>query len=254
LQHHLICGVKEGMTASALPPVKLETFEGPYDLLIELARTRQLDLSTVSLRHITDAFLDYIRKHRINREVQGDFLVVASTLLLLKIQHLLPDLSAQEQEEVVKFTDRLRMYQLYRAQAHHLQSAWGDRRLYPARYTMVARRAGDVPFRCIPPDISKGGVATHMREAIDAMPKPPHPRAHLRVRGRTLQECLHIFSERLQRVQSLIFQSSMKYDSSSDAAVSFLAILELARNGTITLHQQSHFADIYIRKNSSPAP
>ena len=168
-----------------LPSVKLEHFEGPFDLLIDLARKQKLDLSEVSLKQITDDFLGYMNERDIPAEAQGDFLVVASTLLLLKVRHLLPSLLPEEEEEVHELADRLRVYQLYRERAERLQEGWGSRRLLPGGFWKEGR---EVPEVLMLPEIQLPDIVGTMERLIDLLPKPVHPRAHLTARGRTLQE------------------------------------------------------------------
>src|SRR5690242_10489911 len=101
--------------------IKVEQFEGPYDLLLELIQQQKLDISTISLQAITDSFLIYVKGGEIAPETQADFLVVAATLLLLKIKRALPTLEPAEEEEISQLTDRVRIYQLYRVQAYEFQ-------------------------------------------------------------------------------------------------------------------------------------
>ncbi|MBI3627076.1 segregation/condensation protein A, partial [Candidatus Uhrbacteria bacterium] len=64
---------------------KLEKFEGPLDLLLNLIEEEKFNISEISLSHVTDDFLQYIETHpQISPEELADFLVVATKLLLLK--------------------------------------------------------------------------------------------------------------------------------------------------------------------------
>lgn len=117
---------------SSLPVVKLENFEGPFDLLLELVRAHKLDVSKISLRQVTDDFLRYIEEKALSPELLGDFLVAAATLLLLKVRRLLPRLFETEEEEVKDLTTRLTVYQIFRQQADWIRKRW-DRQLLFSR-------------------------------------------------------------------------------------------------------------------------
>ena|SRR5579859_6390290 len=71
--------------------VRLDTFEGPLDLLLFLIQSHELDISTVSIGKITDQYLAYVRLMRdLDFDLASEFLVMASTLLQWKSKSLLP--------------------------------------------------------------------------------------------------------------------------------------------------------------------
>ena len=229
---------------ASLPSIKLEQFEGPFDLLLELARKRKVDLSEISLRTITDDFLSYMREHSIVPEVQGDFLVVASTLLLLKVRQLLPNLSPEEEEEVNELTDRIRIYQLYRDQAAQIIDEWDMAPIYPAHFWGKGYVQPDAVVTL--PAITADTLAARFRERITKLPKPYHPRAHLTRFGRTLEECVEVFRTRLKKVKKLIFQKAVSGTTKQETAISFLAVLEMARASHVDLHQDTAFGELHI--------
>ncbi len=236
---------------SRLPTVALEHFEGPFDLLVELARSHKLDLSEVSLRTITDDFLEYMEQYDIPPETQGDFLVVAATLLLIKVRQLLPELTEEEEEEVQELTDRVRIYQLYRERAQYLQQHWHPYQLAPAHFWASVDFRPFV-FEQVLPAITPDTLTEAFLAVLRSLPKPAHPRAHMVRRGRSLEECLSIFTTRLARAKELVFQETMKGSSRQDTAISFLAVLEMARSKHIELHQLEPFQNIIIRRTSAP--
>lgn len=224
-----------------LPEVKLDQFEGPFDLLIELARAHKIDLTQVSLKDIAESFLNYIRSEKIAPSLQADFLVVGSTLLLLKVHQLLPDLTPEEETEINELTDRVRIYTLYRAQAHELKASWGTRMLLPA----PERLRLDVSAAY--PDISVDTLAQAFTHVIAKIKPPIDPDRHLRFRHRSLKECVEILSARIAQVQELLFQDELRGSSAQVAAVSFLAILEMTRSQQVTLQQAKPLESLLVR-------
>lgn len=237
------------MSASQLPPIKLETFEGPFDLLLELARSHKVNLAEISLRQVTDDFLSYIRHHKLPASVQADFLIVAATLTLIKIRQLLPKLSQEEEQEIESLTDRVRIYQLYRTKAAMLARRWGNRRLLPAHF-WAAKAPVFIESTPVQPSISVHDLRNAFQIVIGNLPKPTRPRAHLTVRGRTMQEWLKVLTERLTRVQSLVFQDTLRGSTRQDAAISFLAVLELARKREVEIMQAETFSQLLIKRTS----
>lgn len=232
---------KMPLHSNQLPVIKIESFEGPYDLLLELAQNRKIDLTTISLKNITDDFLAYLRTHAIPPLLQADFLVVAATLLLLKLRQVLPELTAQEEEEITSLTERLRIYQLYRQQAALLRQRWDSTPLLPGPEKLAVEH--EVPY----PTVTLNDITRHMHAAIAQIKAPLDKHRHLRARTRSLKECMQLITERVHRLKELIFADAALTENRQTAAVSFLAILELARQQRITLIQDQPFDTIIIR-------
>lgn len=225
----------------ALPHIKLENFEGPFDLLLELARQQRLDVTRVSLRQITDDFLAYVKGGTCTPELLGDFLVVAATLLLLKVRQLLPRLPDEEEQEVASLTERLAAYQPLREAAEQLRAGWGKRALLSGGGKILR---GDGAVLGIDADKLTGALD----EFLKRVPKPIEVRAHLRPRGKSLGEWLVLFSERLRQLQQLVFQNAVRGGTRQDVAISFLAVLELAHKQEVVLHQAAWHEDLVVRK------
>lgn len=228
---------------SALPTIKLENFEGPFDLLLELARSREVDLTVVSLAELTDSFLEYIQTESIPAETQADFLVVASTLLLLKVHHLLPTLTPEEEHEAHDLTDRLRIYMLYRQQALRLRRLWGKRSLLPGPERLVVYH--DVSF----PALNPSQLGEAMQRVIDQVAVVLPPTRALRVVGRSLGECVQLLRQRLERLPQLVFQREISQYPRQDQALSFLAVLELARQRRVVLTQEEHLGELHVMRH-----
>ena len=125
--------------------VKLQTFEGPLDVLLELIEKEKMDISDISLTRVTGQFLEYIRSvqekdpHHIS-----DFLVVAAKLVLIKSKTLLPflEVSAEEEAEMTDLKEKLESYkkvkEVARAQTPYRVSSRirpaGCRRVHAARW------------------------------------------------------------------------------------------------------------------------
>lgn len=229
------------LSMPTLPNIKLENFEGPFDLLLELAQQRRLDVTSLSLRQITDDFLAYVKSGECTPELLGDFLVVAATLLLLKVRQLLPRLSAEEDQEVASLTQRLAAYQPFREVAEQLRTRWG-------KYVLMSGGGKVVSPFAYTFELPEGALTGALDELLVRLPKPIEVRAHLRPQGRSLAEWLALFTERLRQLEQLVFQKAVRGSSSQDVAISFLAVLELARKQEIILSQSALHEDLVVRK------
>ncbi|MBI3251573.1 MAG: segregation/condensation protein A [Candidatus Andersenbacteria bacterium] len=226
--------------------IKLEQFEGPYDLLLELVRQEKLDVSQISLAEVTGAFLDYLRAGKLEPSLVADFLVVASTLLLLKTRAALPAVTPDEEGEMTELTERVRMYELYRAQAEFFRRQWDRTPLLPAHaYGQPPVEQSDQQTY---PFLTGEDMQGFFEYILVHLPKQVVPTAHFVVRGRTLQESLQLLHTRLGEVKRFFFHEEVGEAIPQDTAVSFLAALELARQRVVILHQDAHFAAISIEK------
>jgi len=91
--------MEDTATAKEMKDIKLENFSGPLDLLLHLIEEKQMDITTVSLSSVTEQFLAYLQEiDERSPEELASFLVVATKLLLLKSQALLPFLQVEEEE------------------------------------------------------------------------------------------------------------------------------------------------------------
>ena len=107
----------EGAPAGALFVLDLQGYEGPIDVLLQLARDQKVDLVHISILELADQYLAFVaeaRKH--NLELAADYLVMAAWLAFLKSRLLLPDMSSEEEPSGEAMAAALQ-YQLLRLQA-----------------------------------------------------------------------------------------------------------------------------------------
>lgn len=223
-----------------LPVIKVEHFEGPFDLLLELARAHKVDLSTISLTRITDDFIAYVDEHQLSSDLQADFVVVATTLLLLKVRELIPTLSDEVPEEAIGLSDRLRLYQLYREQALALRQRWDTAQLLPGPEQLhVEETASYPPYTPI-------ALLLAMQRVIVNVKLPPDKRRHIRPHGKTLPECMALITHTLAQQSRVTFADVVADETSQTTAVTFLAALELARQQRVLLEQAELFSPIEV--------
>ncbi len=112
-------------TAASLPPVRLDAFEGPLDVLLHLIRNQEMDIFDIPIATLTAQYLDIIEAQKsLDLEVAGDYLVVASSLMQLKSRMLLPRPEVDEEGEEIdpraELVAQLLAYEQYRMLAEEL--------------------------------------------------------------------------------------------------------------------------------------
>lgn len=234
--------------------VKTERFEGPLDLLLSLIEKRKLLINDISLAAVTDDFIAYLNNNAsASLGSQAHFVLVASTLLLIKSKSLLPllALSNDEQGDIEALQVRLQMYQRFRELSVHIKNLYGESALY-------ARSAEGTEVPLFTPDrrITKNFLLDSARSVIAALPKFSEIPKAVVAKVMSLEEMIGRLSERIAKNLKLSFNefSGMGKRDKVNVIVSFLAMLELVKQGAISVQQQGHFKDIAIETETVGVP
>lgn len=228
--------------------IKLQQFEGPLDLLLQLIEQEKLSINEISLATIAEQYLEYLQRieQRFPEEL-ADFLVVATKLLLIKSRTLLPYLQPEDEEEEGNLEEQLKIYKVYFDATLLI-----DRQLR-ASVRLYSRPEARMMSREIVFAPPIGLTPAHLRmwmegvlqslEPLIALPKQSMERAI------TLQEKIADLEHRLVNEFSLSFKSLVKHaQSRTEIILTFLALLELVKQRSITVKQDQLFSDIAIEK------
>ena len=109
--------------------IKTEVFEGPLELLLDLVEKRKLFINEISLAQVADDYIAHLKQfEKMPVDFVSNFLIVASTLILIKSKSLLPTLSLTEEEthDIDELERRLKEYQKIRELSVNIKSAWAN--------------------------------------------------------------------------------------------------------------------------------
>lgn len=223
--------------------VKTETFEGPLDLLLSLIEERKMLISDISLTSVAESFLAYLQsKDTFPVADAAQFLVVASTLLLLKSRALLPvlTLTDDEEEDIHDLEKRLALLKIIRDSAKAL--AVRRARSYITEGVDI-RDPLFVPSR----DLSLESLRAAASSAIQAAPKPFVRDEVEVVAVVSLDQMIERLTDRVQQALKLSFRDFTNGSSDvREVVVGFLAMLELVKRGFANVEQGAHFEEITI--------
>lgn len=228
--------------------VQQEKFEGPLELLLELIEKEKLAVSEISLAEVTDEYLRFVKTlGAIDPEQLASFLVVAAQLLLIKSRSLLPQLrlSAEDQQSIEELEERLTEYKKIRERAHRLKE------LAHAGLSIITRQAyQELPVIFYPP---AGLTMDLIRETFAAfcaaLPKLEKLAEEKLKRIISLEEKVaHIRLFLQDTIERAFSELTKNAKEKVDVIVSFLALLELAKQKFVDLKQQKLFEDIVIKK------
>ncbi len=239
--------------------IETEHFEGPLDTLLDLIEARKLSVSLVSLADVCDAYLAHVEKlPELPLSETSQFVLVASTLLLIKSRSLLPiPLTDDEEQSIEELERRLKRLAKIREAARQLKSSWGTKRLYQTRRTPDARTIlGIEKPRFAPGESSPSTLLLAIQKLVRSLPKPEKMIEASVAPILRLEDVITSLKSRLERVARARWSDITRGASRHDTIVHFLAILELVRHGSLSVTQDRLFSDILLESDdvSSGAP
>jgi segregation and condensation protein A len=223
--------------------LETEAFQGPLEALLDLIEARKLSISEVSLADVTDAYLAYVeRLPELPLGETAQFILVASTLLLIKSRSLLPTLTLteEERESVDELEKRLARYAIVRKAARSLRKQWGVR---PYRFV---KRAPLRPPVFNPAETSVPAAASVLLRLISLFPKPETLAEAAVAPILALEDVIVNLKKRLTHAFKARFSELTKEKDRHEVVVYFLAMLELVRHGNASVTQDKLFGDIMI--------
>lgn len=238
--------------------IKLPTFEGPFDLLFHLIKKAEVDIWSVSIAEITDQYLAYLQSMKeLNLDIASEFLVMAATLLRLKSKLLLPrSPQAEEQEEDELFEintaeelfQRLEEYRLIKEAAQYLKQREREQQKIFLRSTggqkvMVFTRQETVYT------IWEGAhhLSDIMHRFAEAALRDSYIPAFSAVEDFIVSEKAAYIQNLLERnKRPMPLKEFVNDESLWEVIVTFIALLEMARQRKVTLLQERSFGPIFV--------
>ena len=240
--------------------IKHDQFEGPLDLLLSLIEKRKLFISDFSLSKVADDYIEHIRRfEEYPMNDVANFLLVASTLVLIKSKTILPQLSLTHEEEgdIDDLKKRLAMYELFRNLAGEMKSVYGK--------TLIYERSGRpelVPVFAPDAKITTLGAEESILRVIFALPKKISlPKAVVK-KVISLEEMMSRLATRVTSALKTSFSQFSKYEKGKpvpkeqkvEVIISFLAMLELVKQGVVHVTQNEDYGDIDIETHKFDTP
>lgn len=230
---------------------KLDTFEGPLDLLLHLIDKNKMDIYDIQISTITEQYMEYISRMGREAETMSEFLVMAATLLDIKARMLLPketEEASEEDDPRAELVQQLLEYKLYKYMSFELK----DREIHASRSLF---REPDIPEEVLnyqaPVDLDhflQGvDIATLKRVFDDVLRRSSEKRNEEAIRyGKIGREPVSL-SERLDYIRSYaannkkfsfrgLFEEAVTREH---VIVTFLAVLELMKTGQVVAVQES---------------
>ena len=218
--------------------IKINEFEGPLDLLLHLIKESSIDIYDISIEDITKDYLDYINSmEKLDIEVESSYLVMASELLLIKSNSLLPkeksELDNEEEDEEItreNLINRLIEYQKYKELTKKFKKLESKRRDIYTKSPSNMTNITDTKL--------KNDTDISIDDLVEAFQKF-NKEYSVKLRKKDIKT--YLLNNKRAEFTELFDNYSKDY-----IIVTFLSILELVKEQEIDLEQEHNFAPIYI--------
>lgn len=238
--------------------VKQGTFEGPLELLLSLIEEKKLFVNEISLAEVTNDYISYIKSlsEIPNEKHIADvsyFILVAATLILIKSKSLLPnlELTEDEEEKISDLENRLKLYKIIKEASILIKNNFGTQIIF-----MPTERIWSEPLFSPDPLVTSTNIFGSITLVLNNAPKIAEKLPEVEVKKIiNIDEVINSLTERIQGAMNLSFKEFSRSHGAGNqeeakvhVIVSFLAMLELVREGIIDVIQKSSFGDIEIKK------
>ena len=233
--------------------IKTEVFEGPLDLLLTLVEKRKLFVNDIALAKVTDDYIKHIEQFdKLPIGESAQFILVASTLLLIKSRSLLPSLALTEEEEegIHDLEMRLKIYKKIKDASLNISKLFGEKIIFPQSQLKPMK-----PIFSPHESINLLSLTKLIKDIIHSLPKKENiPKAVIKkVIG--LEEMVENLSKRITAGLRMSFKDfASSHKDKVNIIVGFLAMLELVKQGVIYVSQQETFGDIQMETKNVGVP
>ena len=232
--------------------IQLEKFEGPLDLLLYFIRRDELDIYDIPISRITEDFISTINEWKnLNLVIAGEFIVMASTLMRIKAKMMIPRVELDEEGENidprVELMQRLIDYRRFRSAADILNHMAAEKSAHFKRqlnFSIIGEKS-DKGLDAFFKDVSLFHLAKLFKNAMEDKPVlSPYELDKEPIKLEKQKEVILNYFDGEGKLSFNSLLSTLK--TRLEIIVTFLAILDLVKEGFCTLHQVDVFYDIQL--------
>jgi len=235
--------------------IKLQDFEGPFDLLLFFVKRDELDIYDIPIAHITKEFLEYLQIMKsLDLDIAGDFIVMASMLMQIKARMLLPrDENTEEEEEDPRadLIRRLIEYKRYKEMAYKFArlELQQSRHLNRTNFEYDEREIEEDEEEFIMKNVTLFDLISAFKHAIGKMPRIRHH--DIEKVPVTVEEQMEVILHEVEKEGKIDFFRLISKMRRIEIVVTFIALLEMARSNQISFEQKAAYKDFVILKKAS---
>ena len=235
--------------------VKIDEFEGPLDLLLYLIKEAKISIDNINVAEITEQYIDFIHNmEKLNLEIASEYLVMAAYLTFIKSRMMLPKASIDNEEidyeenPEEKLKMRLKIYKLFKDIIPYFKEQEEERSNFITKIpTDLSNEFKLDSKEIIIADNTVYDLLSAFNKVLKRYQLHRPIKAKIKQQNITIDDRIVELRLLLKEKQSLRFIDIITSDSSKEfIVVTFLAILELAKNKLIYINQSELYQDIFI--------
>ena len=228
-------------------------FEGPLDLLLHLVKSSKMEISEIKLVDITEQYINFLKEmEEMNLDIASEYLVTASELIEMKSRYLLPKPPKEENDEYEsdpeeELKQRLLEYEKYKNSVENFRSLESKRSNY---YTKMPERRENYTEEKIEND---GSVTAY--DLLEALKELLQRKEYSKPLNTKITKKELSVKERVAKIRNVLkvnkcveFTSLFEELTKEYVVVTFLSVLEMAKNKEITLKQDMNFGTILLER------
>ncbi len=230
--------------------IKLQQFEGPLDLLLFFIKRDELDIYDIPISKITKDFMEYLQMmEEMNLEIAGDFILMAATLMQIKVRMLLPREKNEKGEEIDPREDLVKAlleYKRYKEVSEEFSVLESEqRKIFYRGFYNADTKENPPEIETLLKNITVYDLIKAFKRAMEkAVDEPVHKIVKINV---TIEEQMNYILEKIKAKKSLGFiELVSQLKEKIRIIVTFLALLEMVKLGKIDLRESQDFNDFEI--------
>ncbi|MGX4644989.1 segregation and condensation protein A [Holzapfeliella sp. JNUCC 80] len=238
--------------------VTLPNFEGPLDLLLHLIKSQELDIYDIPIAEITKQYLNYLEKmQQLQLEVAGEYFIMASTLLKIKSDVLLPQNDFEDQSTIEvadprqELVDQLLTYEIYQKAAHYLGDALENQPIALSKEVSVV--PDEYPKELEDGEVKPQKLADIFSVLLKKVKSEKLTLTKIKPDKYDVKDQVNLVMNQFKKSSSFsffYFVHEAKIKTVSHLVALFLAILELSKNQKIKVLQANQNDDFVISERS----
>ncbi len=230
--------------------IKIDQFQGPLDLLLQLIEQEKMNITDVSLSKVTEQYLEHLEKissasGEDRSSNLADFLVIATKLVYLKSKNILPYLYPPEEDDGPSLSDQLKLYKQYLEASKQISALWEADRVSYGRIEPPVKTEGFV----LPANALQNDLHDVMLKLVKRL-QPLRPLARMSVdKSVSIKQKIESLKNLIKQFSQLNFEEVLNNaHNKTEIIVSFLAVLELCRERTVHVAQDEIYGRMIIKK------
>ena len=231
--------------------VEIEEFNGPFDLLLHLIKKENINIVDISILKITEQYLEYINKYKDNLDITSEYLVIASELIELKSKILLPNKDIEVIEEIEEakqdLVNRLKEYEKYKEITNDFKNLEIQRKEYYIKeptynelnISIKPKLDDDITLQDLTNAFTKYLQRLELEKPVTT--KVTNKEYSVELRSIEIKNIL-------KNKKQVKFIDLFNEYNRSYIVVTFLSILQMAKNNELIINQTNNFEEIYIEE------